>query len=235
MIGGRTPYQNECDAVTSSQLWLHHERGLLEPRQAFGAFTLLLGANRHIHSISMRAVLGITIVLHQASVFLGSLVASKDLQAAEMGILAVLVVLEYAYLKDEAAEQWPLAPVDGVEVLVVFLLDGTDLGKVDRDPTARLLELHIGKLDKIMEASTSPELHASRCVTLVVLKVEVDADVGDGNLLEEVYGEEVRLRTVTLPKERGGWVAEGSNTTARLASADGPGCQRRDLLQSAWR
>jgi hypothetical protein len=209
-----------CLSVTSSQLRLYHERSFLELWQTLRTFALLLGANRHVHSIGMR-------------VLLGSLVTSEDLQTAEMGVLAVLVVLKDADLKDETAEQRSLAPVNGVKVLIVVLLDRTDLREVDRDPTARLLKLHVGKFDKIVKASAGPELHAGRCVTLVVFKVEEDADVGDGDLLEEVHGEEVGLRTVTLPEERGRWVAEGSNTAAGLAGADGPGGQRRDLLQSA--
>jgi len=152
-----------------------------------------------------------------------------------MGVLAVLMVLEDAYLENEAAEQRSLAPVDGVEVLVVVVVDRTDLGEVDGDPSARLLELHVCKLYEIVKASAGPELHAGGCVTLVVLKVEVDADVGNGDLFEEVYGEEVGLRAITLPEERGRWVTEGSNTAAGLAGADGPGGKRGYLLQSAWR
>jgi hypothetical protein len=189
-----------CLSVTSSQLRLHHERSLFELGQALGTFTLLLGANRHVHSIGMRVLLSIAIILHQASVLLGSLVASKDLQAAEMGVLAVLVVLKDANLQDEAAEQRSLTPIDGVKVLVVVLLDKADLRKVDGDPTARLLKLHVGKFDEVVKASASPELHACRCVTLVVLKVEKDANVGDGDLLEEVYGEKVGLGAVALPE-----------------------------------
>lgn len=140
-----------------------------------------------------------------------------------MRVLAVLVVLKDADLKDEAAKQRSLAPVDRIKVLIVVLVDRANLREVDRDPTARLLKLHIGKLDEIVEASAGPELHAGRCVTLIVLKVEEDANMGDGDLLEEVHGEQVGLRAVALPEERGGWVAEGSNTAARFAGANGPG------------
>lgn len=150
----------------------------------------------------MHALLGITVIFHQASILLGSLVTSEDLQAAEMGVLAVLVVLKNAHLEDEAAKQWSLAPVYGVKVLVVIVLDGTDLRKVDGDPTARLLELHIGEFDEVVETSTSPELHAGRCVTFIVFEVEVDTNVSDGNLFEEVHGEEVGLRAIALPEER---------------------------------
>jgi len=183
----------------------------------------------------MRALLGFTIILHQASVLLGSLVASKYLQAAEMGVLAVLMVLEDAYLENEAAKQRSLAPVDGVEVLVFVVLYRTDLGEVDGNPTAGLLELHVCKFYEVVEASAGPELHAGGRVTFVVLEVEVDANVGDGDLFEEVYGKEVGLRAITLPEERGRWVTEGSNTAARLAGADGPGGKRGYILQSAWR
>ena len=118
-----------------------------------------------------------------------------------MGVFAVLMILKDADLENEAAEQRSLAPVYGVEVFVLVVLNGTDLGKVDRDPTAWLLKLHVCELDEVVEASAGPELHASRCVTLVVLKVEVDADVSDCDLFEEMYGEEVRLRAITLPEE----------------------------------
>lgn len=149
----------------------------------------------------MRALLSITVIFQQASILLGSLVASKDLQATQMGVFAVLMILKDADLEDEAAEQRSLAPVYGVEVFILVVLDGTDLGKVDGDPTARLLELHVCEFYEVVKASAGPELHAGRCVTLVVLKVEVDADVSDGDLFEEMYGEEVRLRAITLPEE----------------------------------
>ena len=125
------------------------------------------------------------------------------MQTAKMGVLAILVVLKDANLQDEAAEQRSLAPINRIGVFVILFVDRSDLRKVDRDPAARLLELHVGELNKIVETSASPELHASRCVTLVVLKVEVDADVSDGNLLEEVYGQKMGLWTIALPEERG--------------------------------
>jgi len=88
-----------------------------------------------------------------------------------MGVLAILVILKNTDLENEAAEQRSLAPVDGVEILVVVVLDRTDLGEVDRDPSARLLELHVRKLYEIVEASAGPELHAGGRVTLVILEV----------------------------------------------------------------
>lgn len=150
----------------------------------------------------MRTLLGISVILQYASTLLGSLVASKDLQTAEMGVFAVLMVLEDANLEDEAAEQRSLAPVYGVEILVIIVLDGSDLREVDGDPTARLLKLHVGEFYEVVKASAGPELHAGRCVTFVILKVEVYADVSDGDLFEEVYGEEMGLGAVTLPEER---------------------------------
>lgn len=73
------------------------------------------------------------------------------------------------------------------------------------------------------------EHHARRCVALVELEVEVQPEPDDGDELEEVHGQEVRLGAVGLPEGLRGGGQEGGDPAAGFVRRDGPGGKGRDF------
>lgn len=76
-----------------------------------------------------------------------------------------------------------------------------------------------------------PNLQPRGRVTLVELVVEVETQVGDGDALEEVDGEDVRLRAVGLPEAAGGGGAQGEDAAAGFVGGDGPGGEGGDFAE----
>ena len=70
-----------------------------------------------------------------------------------------------------------------------------------------------------------------RRVALVLVVVEVDADRGDRDKLEEVQVQEVGLGPVGLPELGGGRVAQLWDRAAGLGGGDGPGGEGGDFFE----
>lgn len=113
----------------------------------------------------------------------GTIVQSVDLDPADVGVFAVLVVLEHDDADEETAQR--------VSVLATA---GTDNG--DIDPALRSVELHRVERDGEVRGRAGSDLDLGRCVTLIKLVVQEESQSANLNALDEVDVQAMRLRTV---------------------------------------
>jgi len=85
-----------------------------------------------------------------------------------------------------------------------------------------------------MITRTSRKPYKGRCVTLVRVKIQVYPHTNDGNHLEKVDVEVMRLRSVRLPELRCVGSTQSGDTTTRLRARDCPGCKWRDFFEARW-
>lgn len=110
-------------------------------------------------------------------------VGGVDADAAQVGVLAVLVVLEDLHLQHVRVERVAVGPAAGA-------LDGHLL------PADRVVEVEDGELDQVVLAGAGLEDDLGGRVGLVLGGVDVEADVADPDPFDEVDGQLVRLRAV---------------------------------------
>jgi hypothetical protein len=113
----------------------------------------------------------------------GVIVERVDLDTAKMGILAVLVVLEDLHLNNPSDE--------GVAVRTT-----ASAGDGNLLPAGGVLKSHGSELDEVILASAGLEDDLSRGVGLILVVVNVEADVANTNTLGEVHGELMGLRAI---------------------------------------
>jgi len=85
-----------------------------------------------------------------------------------------------------------------------------------------------------MVACSRPKLHLRGCVALIVLAVDVEAEVRYADQFEEVDIQRVWLRAVGLPELGWGWVSEGGGAAGGFMCRDGPGREGGDFFEMRW-
>jgi hypothetical protein len=106
----------------------------------------------------------------------GALVQRKDLDAADVRVLAVLVVFLDVHLHDPGAERVPVRASPAV-------------GDGDVLPADGVGERDLGKLDEVVGSGTGVEDDVGGRVRLVVLVVDVEADRADLDAADKVDGD----------------------------------------------
>ena len=76
---------------------------------------------------------------------------------------------------------------------------------------------------EIIHARPAPKLHLRRRITLVQQKIQVHPYLDNLDQFEEMYREQMRLRTVRLPELGWAEVAEGVDAAGGFVRRDGPG------------
>lgn len=117
----------------------------------------------------------------------GAVVQGVHLDASNVRVLSVLVVLLHMHLDDPAAEGLTIWSATNVEQRNIL-------------PSNRADEGHVGKLDEIMLTGAGIEGDVGGRVGFVLLVVNKKADGPDFNTTEKVDGEQVRLLTVRPAK-----------------------------------
>ena len=123
-----------------------------------------------------------------------SLVASKDLQASDVRVFAVLVILRDPHL-DQVGSQ------HGLLLLLVLVAVGRATAtahprEIDVDPALGLLKGKLDELLQIVVRCAGQEGKFGGGVGFVEGEVEVEPDVGDGDKTGEMDVEQVRLRPI---------------------------------------
>jgi hypothetical protein len=126
-----------------------------------------------------------------SSLYTSGIISGKDLYGPQVRILAILVILQNAYLYHESSQNRSLTPIDlPVHVLVLFfilvLLDRSHVREINVNPPSRLLKAHLCEFLHIVSSHARQKLYLRRSVRFVGLEVEEDADEGYGDKFEEV-------------------------------------------------
>ena len=170
---------------------------------------------------------------------LHSLLPRKHLQASDMRILSILMILQDTHLQTHAPQRPTLPPsLLPLHALHPAHAPPTHARQRHLDPAGRLLAAPLGELDEVVGAGAGGEDDAGGRVALVELEVEVHAQADDADALEEVQREQVRLRAVRLPELVHRRRLQRRHPAPRLVRADGPAGERGDLAQvrrERWR
>lgn len=148
------------------------------------------------------------------------LIPRKNLHPANMRILTILMILHDLHLHHHAPQPPPRSPHPA---------------QIHLHPPPRLFPDPDRELGQIVRAVARQEHHARRRVTLVELEVEVQPEAHDGDELEEVHGQQVRLGAVGLPEGLRGGREERGDAAAGLVRRDGPGGERGDFAVQGGR
>lgn len=90
----------------------------------------------------------------------------------------------------------------GTRFIIFGPIHGSYALEVDIYPASRLNKRHDAPLLKVHLSHAGEECDLSRRVTLILIKVEIDAHRHDLNDLKKMNVEVMRLGTVRLPEER---------------------------------
>lgn len=165
-----------------ADLWISHEVGYGEPsisryklpRCRFTTSILIALVTTSPARSACVIIDGLGHVLNGVALGRGrTIVQSVNFDAANVGVLAVLVVLEHDYADEEATQR-------------VSIFTATSTGNGDINPSLGRVKLHRGERDGKMRGRASSDLDLGRRVTLIELVVQKESQSADLNTLDEV-------------------------------------------------
>ena len=150
-----------------------------------------------------------------------------------MRVLSILVVLQHAHLHHKCPQ--------------LGLASHANALKIDINPATRLFTTPLVKLNlptpqpnhqsvssspiatkiathKVIHPRPTPKLHLRRRIALIQQKIQIHPHLDNPDQLEKVYREQMRLRTVRLPKLARVEAAQGVDAAGGFVRRDGPGC-----------